>query len=64
MPRDRRDEEGRARGEVGRHALTPRERERERRERKPDFDYSGEAFRRGVDKLMEDPPSSRWRRWD
>jgi uncharacterized protein YndB with AHSA1/START domain len=49
---------------VSRHALTPRERERERRERTPDFDYSREAFRRGVDKLMEDPPSRRWRRWD
>lgn len=60
MPRNRGDADGRG----GRHALTPRERARERRERKPDFDYSGEAFRRGVDKLMEDPPSSRWRRWD
>jgi uncharacterized protein YndB with AHSA1/START domain len=47
-----------------RHALTPRERERERREREPDFDYSREAFRRGVDRLMEKPPSSRYRRWD
>lgn len=66
MPRDRRDEDGRAGGggAGGRHALTPRERERERHERKPDFDYPGEAFRRGIDKLMEDPPSNRWRRWD
>ena len=47
-----------------RHALTPRERERELRERRPDSDYSREAFRRGVDKLMEDPPSRRYRRWD
>jgi uncharacterized protein YndB with AHSA1/START domain len=58
--RERRDEEARAR-----HALTPRERERERaRGRRPDYDYSKEAFRRGVDKLMEEPPSNRWRRWD
>jgi len=57
-PRERRDDR------VGRHALTPRERERELRERQPDYDYSREAFRRGIDKLMEDPPSRRWRRWD
>lgn len=60
VPHDREEAEGR----TGRYALTPRERERERRERKPDVDYSGEAFRRGVDKLMEDAPSRRWRRWD
>lgn len=47
-----------------RHALTPREREREGRERRPDFDYSREAFRRGVDRLMDEPPSRRYRRWD
>jgi hypothetical protein len=47
-----------------RHALTPREREHERRERRPDFDYSREAFRRGVDRLMDEPPSRRYRRWD
>jgi uncharacterized protein YndB with AHSA1/START domain len=47
-----------------RHALTPRERERERRERRPDFDYRREAFRRGVEKLMDEPPSGRYRRWD
>jgi uncharacterized membrane protein len=47
-----------------RHALTPRERQRERRERQPDFDYHREGFRRGVDKLMDEPPSRRYRRWD
>ncbi|HKS30025.1 MAG TPA: SRPBCC family protein [Pyrinomonadaceae bacterium] len=47
-----------------RHAMTPRERERERRERRADVDYSREAFRRGVDRLMEEPPSRRYRRWD
>jgi hypothetical protein len=58
--RDRDEEEARR----GRHALTPREREHERRERKPDFDYSREAFRRGFDKIMDEPPSRRYRRWD
>jgi uncharacterized protein YndB with AHSA1/START domain len=48
-----------------RYALTPRERELEREQRgAPDYDYSEEAFRRGVDKLMEETPSRRWRRWD
>lgn len=48
-----------------RHALTPREREMEReRGREPDYGYSEEAFRRGVDKLMDEPPSRRWRRWE
>lgn len=47
-----------------RHALTPRERERERRERKADSGYSREAFRRGIDRLMDEPPSRRYRRWD
>lgn len=47
-----------------RHALTPRERERERRERRPDLDYSEETLRRGVDRLMDEPPSRRYRRWD
>lgn len=48
-----------------RHSLTPRERERELRERKPDMEYTRGAFRRGVDRLMDDePPSRRWRRWD
>jgi uncharacterized protein YndB with AHSA1/START domain len=59
-PQDRDDDGGR----TGRHALTPRERERERRERRLDFDYSREAFRRGFDKLMNEPPSRRYRRWD
>lgn len=47
-----------------RHAMTPRERERERRERGADTGYSREAFRRGVDRLMDEPPSRRYRRWD
>ncbi|HEY0320746.1 MAG TPA: SRPBCC family protein [Pyrinomonadaceae bacterium] len=55
--RDSRDEEGR-------YALTPRERERERRAAKPDFDYPREPFRRGIDRLMDEPPSQRYRRWD
>ncbi|HYO92439.1 MAG TPA: SRPBCC family protein [Pyrinomonadaceae bacterium] len=47
-----------------RHAMTPRERERERRERRDDSGYSGETLRRGVDRLMDEPPSRRYRRWD
>jgi uncharacterized protein YndB with AHSA1/START domain len=48
-----------------RHPMTPREWERERaRGRQPDQEYSRQAFRRGVDKLMDEPPSGRWRRWD
>ena len=47
-----------------RHPMTPREWERERENRQPNYDYSREAFRRGVDKLMEEPPSGRWRRWE
>ena len=48
-----------------RHALTPRERELERKRRKLDLEYSERAFSRGVDKLLDDQdaPSSRWRRW-
>ena len=41
-----------------------REWERERETRQPDYDYSRKAFRRGFDKLMDEPPSKRWRRWD
>ena len=48
-----------------RHALTPRERQSEReRGRDPDYGYSEQAFRRGVEKLMDEPPSRRWRRWE
>jgi uncharacterized protein YndB with AHSA1/START domain len=48
-----------------RHPMTPREWEREReRGREPDREYSKQAFRRGVDKLMDEPPSGRWRRWE
>ncbi|HYE66226.1 MAG TPA: SRPBCC family protein [Pyrinomonadaceae bacterium] len=59
----RRFEEDR-RSERPRHLLTPREREQERRRPRSDHEYSREAFRRGVDKLMDEPPSSRWRRWE
>lgn len=47
-----------------RHAMTPRERERERRGREADSGYSRETLRRGVDRLMDEPPSRRYRRWD
>jgi hypothetical protein len=46
-----------------RYSMTPRERARERaRRREPDYDYKGKAFSRGIDKLMDDAPSTRWRR--
>jgi uncharacterized membrane protein len=75
LERDERQEERRrpeadARYEDGqwrrtrRHALTPREREMERETREPDYDYSEQAFRRGVDKLLNEPPSRRWRHWN
>lgn len=59
-PERYRDEEARRSERPHRHALTPRERARERRE--PDYGYSEKAFSRGVDKLLEDAPSRRWRR--
>jgi hypothetical protein len=62
-PEDRRPE-SELRRPPFRHPMTPREWERESVNRQPDYDYSREAFRRGFDKLMEEPPSSRWRRWD
>ncbi len=43
-----------------RFAMTPREREHEIRDL--DRTYPERAFSRGVDKLLNDPPSSRWRR--
>lgn len=43
-----------------RFAMTPREREHEIRDL--DRTYPKRAFSRGVDKLLDDPPSSRWRR--
>jgi uncharacterized protein YndB with AHSA1/START domain len=61
MPTGERDE---ARSRIRRHALTPRERETERGRNEPDYGYSEQAFRRGVDKLMDEPPSRRWRRWE
>lgn len=59
------DDEEERRPRQRRHALTPRERETEReRGRDPDYGYSEQAFRRGVEKLMDEPPSRRWRRWE
>jgi uncharacterized protein YndB with AHSA1/START domain len=50
-----------------RHALTPRERDMERSRQMDhddeEFDRSGRLLRRGVDRLMDEPPSSRWDRW-
>lgn len=45
-----------------RHALTPRERERERAGQLPDYEATRSSFRRGIDRLMDNPPSTRWRR--
>ena len=57
--------EGEERERPFRHPMTPREWERERESgREPDHEYSKQAFRRGVDKLMDEPPSGRWRRWE
>jgi uncharacterized protein YndB with AHSA1/START domain len=62
---DRRLEaERRRRRPPDRHPMTPREWERARETREPDYDYSREVLRRGVDRLMDEPPSGRWRRWD
>jgi uncharacterized protein YndB with AHSA1/START domain len=51
--------------EVYRYAMTPREREAERRafpgRRMDTREDSQRLLRRGVDKLMDEPPSSRWR---
>ena len=44
-----------------RYALTPRERARERMKRLPDYEAPRLSFRRGVDKLLDDPPSRHWR---
>ena len=64
-PDERYDDEDERRGNNQRYALTPRERELEReRGRDPDYGYSEQAFRRGVEKLMDEPPSRRWRRWE
>jgi uncharacterized protein YndB with AHSA1/START domain len=47
-----------------RYAMTPRERERERAQRPRDDDeYSRTAFRRGIDRLLDEPPSRDWHRW-
>ncbi len=61
--RSHRDERSERDERSHRYAMTPRERERERRRgREPDYGYSEKAFSRGVDKLLDDPPSDRWRR--
>jgi uncharacterized protein YndB with AHSA1/START domain len=62
VPRPPEDDERRSRS--NRYPMTPREWERDTARRQPDYDYSREAFRRGVDKLMDEPPSGRWRRWE
>jgi uncharacterized protein YndB with AHSA1/START domain len=64
QPPSSRDAENVEEGDRWRHAMTPRERERERREREADSGYSRETLRRGVDRLMDEPPSRRYRRWD
>lgn len=48
------------------YAMTPRERELEhaRRRRASDDEYSRQAFRRGIDRLLDEPPSRHWRRWE
>ena len=64
-PDSHRFEDERQTPEPFRHPMTPREWEQESaRGRQPDNEYSRQAFRRGVDKLMDEPPSGRWRRWD
>ncbi len=46
-----------------RYAMTPRERERERAQRlRDDDEYSRTAFRRGIDRLLDEPPSRDWHR--
>jgi uncharacterized protein YndB with AHSA1/START domain len=62
-PEEDKDERRRLEPQSG-HAMTPRERERERSRRRTDDEYSGQAFRRGVDRLMDEPPSRHWRRWE
>ncbi len=62
-----RDEQRRREPETGRYALTPRERAREREiehERRINNapEETRKVFRRGVDRLREEGPSSRWRR--
>ncbi|HEX8176403.1 MAG TPA: SRPBCC family protein [Pyrinomonadaceae bacterium] len=64
QPPSSRDAENERERDRWRHAMTPRERERERRERAADSGYSRETLRRGVDRLMDEPPSRRYRRWD
>jgi uncharacterized protein YndB with AHSA1/START domain len=60
----RRETEGRPASPPSRHALTPRERELDRAERRRLEPGAAreKAFRRGIDRLVDDGPSSRWRR--
>ena len=60
-PRERDEPEYRPR-----YAMTPRERERERPERLRERGTEAKKMlqRRGVDRLLEDPPSKDWRRWE
>lgn len=44
------------------YPLTPREREREREARQRDQRSGDGGLRRGVDRLLDEPPSGRWRR--
>ena len=61
----REDERGAAREYRPRHAPTPREREREGRQEPRGTRPRDELLRRrGVDRLLEDPPSREWRRRD
>jgi uncharacterized protein YndB with AHSA1/START domain len=58
-------EEGMEAEPVYRHAMTPRERAAERdfeddMQRQRRYEESSRFMRRGVDRLMEEPPSSRW----
>jgi hypothetical protein len=61
---DRRFEDERRRRPSYRYPMTPREWEHDRENREPDYEYSRKVLRRGVDRLMDEPPSRRWRRWD
>lgn len=49
-----------------RYAMTPRERELERTQqrRHDNNEYSKTAFRRGIDRLLDEPPSRDWQRWE
>ena len=52
-----------------RYAMTPREREEMHRrgaydeDRSDEFDDRRDVLKRGIDRLLDDPPSGRWNRW-